>query len=164
MSDLATEPGCLHPCFEDEAAARQEAVAQRLAGRAGTRARRCKYCGRWRLQRRGSQGSRKPVQNTWWRVYKYRINHGLERCRECGCRDNLTFAHLVPYSVHRSWAFDNVTILCAPDNNAEGAVMSTRPSLADEEAAAPPERRWSQVGVQLYGLPPRKRSSRGSAA
>lgn len=94
-----------------------------------------------------------PRKRVWYRVYRHRMHHGLERCRECGTSERLTFDHIVPWSVRRSWRFDAVTILCLSCNREKA--NRTRPyvSLAYEEMFAPPERRWSLVGRDLYGIP-----------
>lgn len=157
---LAPVSRCRGPHFADEAAARLAVAAHRAAGNKWLRARQCPNpaCGQWCVVNRGKQGQSKPTDTTWWRVYKYRINHGLEHCRQCGRRDALTFDHIEPYKLRPGWAFDNTTILCQPHNIAKHETPGTMPSLAAEEAAAPPNRRWSQIGRELYGLPPRRRS------
>lgn len=157
--------------FADKADATAAAHARRAAGYPTAYARKCTRCGRWRCATRGRQGNVAPLswQATWRRVYKHRINHGLERCRwpGCGRRDVLTFDHILPWSVRPGWSFDNTTILCRPHNvekgdqeDPTGALIS----LAAEEAAAPPEQRWSQIGRELYGLPPRRRQGRKGVA
>ena len=156
--------------FAERADAKAAALAQRAAGHPTAYARRCSRCAGWRLSYRGQQGVSKPPlswQTTWYRVYKHRISLRLERCRWPGCdrRDDLTFDHIVPWSVRPSWKFDNTTILCRPHNVEKGDQPDPTGvliSLAAEEAAAAPKQRWSQVGVRLYGLPPRRRS-RGRA-
>jgi 5-methylcytosine-specific restriction endonuclease McrA len=149
--------GCQHHPDLDEAAVRALVADRRANGNARAYARRCSRCKGWRVGRAGEQGKKRPTANTWWRVYKYRMRNGLEHCRMCGRRDDLTFDHIVPYSVQRSWSFSDVTILCRPHNVEKRDVAGTLPSLAQEEAAAPPDRQWSKIGRELYSLPPRKR-------
>jgi hypothetical protein len=87
---------------------------------------------------------------SWSRIYRNRMDLGLEHCRQCHTNRDLTFDHIRPRSLRGSGrSMSNLTILCFSCNTRRG----NRParvlvSLADEEAAAPPERRWSQLGEQ----------------
>jgi hypothetical protein len=72
---------------------------------------------------------------------------GLESCRWCGTRDHpsnpLTLDHIVPISRGGRSTLDNLTILCSQCNTFKGDRTWALESLAEEEALAPPERRWS---------------------
>lgn len=89
----------------------------------------------------------------WWRVYKHRMDNGMEHCRKCGRRDGLTFDHIHPRSDQGPLGLDNITILCEDCNQAKQDTVRDWPSLADEESTAAPERQWSKIGMELYGLP-----------
>lgn len=84
----------------------------------------------------------------WFRTYRQRIADGLERCRGCGRgedpRNWLTFDHLVPKARGRTLTLDNATILCEDcQHDKADQLWPHLVSLADEEARAPREQRWS---------------------
>jgi hypothetical protein len=86
-------------------------------------------------------------QRVWFRVYRARIEQYQEYCRRCKIvAADLTFDHVQPYSRGGTPTFDNTTILCPPCNQlkADSAWPDLR-SLAEEEAAAPPDRRWARI-------------------
>lgn len=95
------------------------------------------------LSQRTMRTARKRL---WFRVYRRRMDEGRERCRRCGTADELTFDHLVAAVHGANLTFFNATILCLPCNMAKGQGMwGDLVSLAAEEAAAPPERRWRTI-------------------
>ena len=86
--------------------------------------------------------------------YRWRIAQGLEHCRALGCDyagPALTFDHIHPRSAGGSINLANTAILCVPHQLAKADSTEPPwcdlPSLAAEEAAAPPERRWSELPV-----------------
>lgn len=97
------------------------------------------------MSTRNRNGSARKM--LWWQVYRQRIRDGKERCRHCGvCRTDLTFDHLRPAAHGASLRFDNATILCEPHNLLKDDQRWPHlVSLAKEEAAAPPERRWAAI-------------------
>lgn len=77
------------------------------------------------------------------------MDQGLEHCRRCGSRQNLTFAHIVPYALGGRRTMDNIGILCGPCNEAHGDQIDTElRSLLDEESARSPEERWSVLWME----------------
>lgn len=89
----------------------------------------------------------------WARVYRTRIEYGLEWCRKCGVNHadtkapawarKLTFGHLIPQASGGRFTFTNVTILCAFCNQKQGCnIWPELISLFDEEMLAPANRRW----------------------
>lgn len=92
--------------------------------------------------------SKKAHSRRWFIIYRKRITNGLEFCRACNTRRlPLTFDHLVPACDGGTARFDNVTILCATCNNSLKGPhrWPWLISLAQEEAEAPPNQRWSRV-------------------
>lgn len=88
---------------------------------------------------------RRRRRGLWALVYRARMRAGLEVCRDPGCwtTTDLTFGHIVPHSAGSRFTFANITIQCEPCNRRQGSrINPNHISLADEEAAAPPERRW----------------------
>lgn len=82
----------------------------------------------------------------WYRAYRARIRDCQEFCRNCKVRDDLTFGHIMPVARGGRPTFTNTTILCVDCNRKQGEELwPWQVSLAEEEASAPPERRWSQV-------------------
>lgn len=99
----------------------------------------------------------------WVRVYRARIALRLERCRGCnalpggkGGTRRFTLDHLVPASRGGTSAMANATILCEGCNTRKAAEDAPEHwvSLAEEEAAAPPELRWSQHRIIPEPPPP----------
>ena len=96
---------------------------------------------------RGSHGARWTVQ------YQWRMDQGLEHCRgpECDATERLTLDHIRPASLGGSRRLDNTAILCESCQRDKAdrtdPPWCDLPSLAQEEAAAPPERRWSEQEV-----------------
>lgn len=87
----------------------------------------------------------------WYLAYRPRMDQGLEECRRCGTTERLTFAHIVPHSQGGRRTRDNIGILCAPCNEAHADEIDTQlVSLAAEEAASPPDRRWSTLWVEEH--------------
>lgn len=99
---------------------------------------------RLRANRRGSKRKKR-----WYRNYRARMAAGVEWCRHCGRNDELTFEHIVDLAKGGRWQLDNMTILCLPCNWAcrDRKLPKHKVSLAAEEAAAPPDRRWSQLAL-----------------
>lgn len=90
----------------------------------------------------------------WSRIYRQRINAGLERCRCCRKRQTdhvqLTFAHLTAKATIGTRCgqanLSNISILCAVCNQKQGTrTWSTLASLAEEERVAPPSRQWAYL-------------------
>lgn len=81
----------------------------------------------------------------WWRVYRERIDCGLERCRHCGTREGLTFDHIVPWGDGGRLKFANATILCGPCNRLKGADTCSCLSLFHEEAGRPLDQQWVRL-------------------
>jgi hypothetical protein len=113
----------------------------------------------------------------WVRAYRARIRLGLERCRVCGCVNawgtdrQLSLDHIWPRSRGGTSQMENATILCVVENNkkADGPGEYTV-SLAQEEAMAPRQRRWSQRPVLIVppgpwhqAQPPRTRRGQARA-
>lgn len=82
------------------------------------------------------------------------MDHGLESCRLCARKSDLTFHHIISYKKQRNWSMGGVTILCAPCNKGLGNTFVPFASLKDEEDAAPPDKRWSKKGLAFYGMKP----------
>ena len=82
----------------------------------------------------------------WEIAYRERIERGEEACRVCGRRRpaNVNVAMLRRDGLRSP---GNCTILCSRDVQARqrDPQPPRLPSLADEERAAPPERRWSEL-------------------
>lgn len=86
----------------------------------------------------------------WVRNYRARMHDGLEYCRQCKTREDLTLERILPGRWGGTYTLDNVTILCAPCNERRGHSYRndyTPVSLAVEESWGPAEERWSLVGV-----------------
>ncbi len=90
----------------------------------------------------------------WVRVYRARIRLGLEKCRQCRCRNEwgtgrqLTLDHIHPRSRGGNSLMDNATILCADCNNRKSdGPARYRISLRAEELAAKRPQRWSERPV-----------------
>lgn len=104
------------------------------------------YSEGWR-RRRSKQGSDrgKARRALWWKVYRARMDEGLEPCRRCGTREDLTFDHIIPFAEGGRLRFDNATILCQACNRWKLDKPWRAKSLEQEERDAPPERRWRDL-------------------
>lgn len=52
----------------------------------------------------------------WAVVYRDRMSKGLEYCRICNTKEDLTLDHIVPRSLGGGNNIENITILCQPCN------------------------------------------------
>lgn len=70
----------------------------------------------------------------WRRVYRSRMDAGLEACRVPDCPRRATaFAHIVPYSKGGRFARDNLALLCRPCDREQGVeIWDWLPSLLDD--------------------------------
>ena len=71
----------------------------------------------------------------WFRTYKQRMRDGLEHCRWCLSKRNLTFGHILAHARGGQYKFDNITILCERCNNRMGEL--TWPGLRSLAADHP---------------------------
>jgi 5-methylcytosine-specific restriction endonuclease McrA len=98
---------------------------------------------------RGKKNHPPNRNKSWWRTYRARMDAGLEICRLCRERPASIFGHLLPDSLGGRFKFSNLTLTCKTcEFNQGNRPISHLPSLAMEEASAPPERRWSRVEVE----------------
>lgn len=90
------------------------------------------------------------TRSAWFRVYRGRMNSGLEHCRHCGTTQTLTFDHIIPVVLNGGSSFNNVTILCLKCNTEKGDRQWPHlRSLAEEEDSADPTRRWSAIAQEI---------------
>lgn len=83
----------------------------------------------------------------WRRVYRARMDVGLEICRLCRLRPATRFGHLIADSAGGSLRMGNTTLSCGMCEQVQDNRTVHGRSLAVEEAAATPDRRWSQLGL-----------------
>lgn len=85
----------------------------------------------------------------WMLAYRQRMAAGLEDCRQCHRRDNLTFGHIISNADGGRMLIRNVTILCRPCNDRMASQSAPHlTSLAQEEQARPPEQRWAKLASE----------------
>lgn len=101
---------------------------------------------------------------------------GLERCRNCGKTDDLTFEHIVPFSKGGRYNRADLTILCRRCNMKRGNWSKQRglislaeeeqefgvPPWPDREGATPEVLALIELNTRLNGLVKAKRARRAA--
>jgi len=80
---------------------------------------------------------RRGPEAMWAYVYKHRMREGLEYCRLCDAKEELTFDHIIPRCFGGTNAIENITILCRPCNHSKDNTFKT--DLLDKHLVYPPE-------------------------